>query len=83
MTTKYNDINIRSARLKKYAKVYNSYIRKIEQSKYKKSTKKTKPKLLNSYQKFVRSESKKDKYKELSGKQRLISIAAKWKTKIN
>jgi hypothetical protein len=53
-------------------------MRKIEESRIKKSTKKSKPISLNSYQKFVRSESKKDKYKELSGKQRLTYIAAEW-----
>ena len=83
MATKYTNFDnphtsIKSARLKKYAKVYNSYMRKIEESKIKKSTKKSKPKSLNSYQKFVRSESKKDKYIELSGKQRLTYIAAEW-----
>ena len=52
MTTKYADfdnphISIKSARLKKYAKVYNSYMRKIEESRIKKSTKKSKPISLN------------------------------------
>jgi len=83
MATKYTDfdtshVSIKSARLKKYAKVYNSYMRKIEESKIKKLTKKSKPRSLNSYQKFVKTESKKDKYKDLAGKQRLTYIAAEW-----
>lgn len=42
----------------------------------------SKRKNLNSYQKFVKSESKKDKYMKLPGKERLIIIASEWK-KIN
>ena len=104
----------RSTKLRKYATVYKSYVRKTEQSKInksprrsrkvqnptitrhsninqyeeKKSTKKLKEKVkskkksLNSYQKFVKEQSKKDKYKELPGKQRLSAIALEWK-KIN
>jgi hypothetical protein len=40
---------------------------------------KSKKKSLNAYQKFVQCESKKDKYKDLPGKQRLIYIASEWK----
>ena len=105
----------RSTKLRKYATVYKSYVRKSEQSKINKSprrsrkvqnptitrnsdinqyeekkcTKKLKEKLkekvkskkksLNSYQKFVKEQSKKDKYKELPGKQRLSAIALEWK----
>lgn len=118
----------RSTKLRKYASVYKSYVRKTEQSKISKSPrrprkpeklsramykdddkrdkrdkperKNTKPpkpieksvtppsepkskrKSLNSYQKFVQVESKKDKYKDLPGKERLSVIAAEWK-KIN
>ena len=116
----------RSTKLRKYASVYKSYVRKTEQSKISKSPRrerkyhkttrtglvlganpvrqtrarrettdgravpdkpskevtKSKKKSLNSYQKFVRLESKKDKYKELPGKQRLSAIASEWK-KIN
>lgn len=42
---------------------------------------KSKKRQLNDYQKFVRSESKKDIYKNMSGKERLQSISKKWKTK--
>ena len=95
----------RSNKLRKYATVYKSYVRKTEQSKVnksprrsrkvqnqtvnKKSTKKnkeivkSKKKSLNSYQKFVKEESKKDRYKKLPGKQRLSAIALEWKEKIN
>jgi hypothetical protein len=88
MESKYVDFDtshVKSDRLKKYGKVYNSYIRKIEESKiknlstYKSKKSNKKPKSLNLYQKFVRCESKKDKYKNLSSKQRLTSIANEWK----
>ena len=114
----------RSTKLRKYASVYNSYVRKNEQSKINKSPRrarkpskttrarresreprepresresreprkekpdrksekkevpKTKRKTLNSYQKFVQQESKKDKYRDIPGKQRLSAIAAEWK----
>lgn len=105
----YTDSNIghrlsRSTKLRKYASVYKSYIRKTEQSKLSNSPRRTrephkrgdedskektinkseqvpksKRKSLNSYQKFVQQESKKDKYNELPGKQRLSAIAAEWK----
>ena len=35
--------------------------------------------LVNEYQKFVQKENKKEKYKNMSGKDRLIIIANKWK----
>ena len=110
---------IRSVKLRKYASVYKSYIRKSEQSKteksprrhrhknkdiyttpsnsrrkkedgektHRKSRKKrndsntpiSKRKSLNPYQKFVKDESKKDKYKKLPGKERLSAIANEWK----
>jgi hypothetical protein len=111
----------RSTKLRKYAIVYKSYIRKTEEQKkisksprhVRKSTRvprevrevvprevvprevvprieckktikkpKSKKKSLNAYQKFVQCESKKDKYKDLPGKQRLSYIASEWK-KIN
>ena len=98
----------RSTKLRKYAIVYKSYIRKTEEHKkisksprhVRKSTRvpreevprevckktikkpKSKKKSLNAYQKFVRCESKKDKYKDLPGKKRLSYIASEW-NKIN
>jgi hypothetical protein len=100
----------RSVKLKKYASVYNSYVRKTEESKrYKSPTRVRKStsistykleskdlnnrkkiltstydsnKSLNSYQKFVKSESKKEKYKHLPGKERLSLIANVWKKSI-
>ena len=119
----------RSTKLRKYASVYKSYVRKTEQSNTSKSprrsrqiisdkskklqykthpheskqvtnvqkehnpigdiTKKiniypvslnnTPKKSLNAYQKFVQSESKKEKYKNLPGKERLSIIADSWK----
>jgi hypothetical protein len=102
----------RSTKLRKYACVYKSYVRKTEQSKISKSPRcvrkpnkttrvrresrrekekpekkkkgvpKSKRKTLNAYQKFVQQESKKDKYRDIPGKQRLGAIAAAWK-KVN
>lgn len=107
----------RSTKLRKYASVYKSYVRKSEQSKISKSPRrarkpqkttrarresregrkekperksetkkkevpKSKRKSLNAYQKFVKQESKKDKYRDIPGKQRLSAIAAAWK-KVN
>jgi hypothetical protein len=84
----------KSTKLRKYASVYNSYVRKTEQSKISKSPRRArKPKesrenppkkkevrkTLNAYQKFVQQESKKDKYRDMPGKQRLGAIAALWK----
>lgn len=86
--------NTKSIKLKKYEKVYKSFIRKTEQSKISKSprlsrshglyeieTKQEKKpkKILNEYQKFVKSESKQEKYKDLPGKLRLAAIANAWK----
>ena len=42
---------------------------------------KSKRKSLNSYQKFVKKESKKDKYSNMPGKERLGVIALEWKRK--
>lgn len=112
----------KSIKLRKYASVYKSYVRKTEQSKISKSPRRprvqekthrsrksdeektikterkskkqdekrvvpnslptSKRKSLNPYQKFVQIESKKDKYKDLPGKERLSVIAAEWK-KVN
>jgi hypothetical protein len=106
----------RSTKLRKYASVYKSYVRKTEQSRTSKSPRRirhiisdikpysindseqqknlkaaktnkksdsianhTPKKSLNSYQKFVQSESKKEKYKFLPGKERLTIIADEWK----
>jgi hypothetical protein len=87
----------RSVRLRKYGTIYKSFVRKLEQTKksprrsrYKTSHKERekqsrsieKKKTLNSFQKFVQSESKKDCYKKIPGKERLAVIASAWK-KIN
>ena len=86
----------RSVKLRKYGKMYNSFLRKEEQSHKSKSPrlernkektdkkiplKDSKPKKrpLNNYQKFVQKESKTNKYKNLSGKERLKIIAQEWK----
>ena len=84
----------RSKKIKKYATVYNSYIKKNneKQNNEKKSPRKTRQNQnytkqqntvkkipLNSYQKFVQTESKKQKYKNLAGKDRLRLIANDWK----
>lgn len=102
MNKKSNKKIIRSAKLRKYATVYKSFIRKVEESKIDKSpprprrkkgennktskkkrndsnTVVSKRKILNKYQKFVKDESKKEKYKKLPGKERLSAIASEWK----
>lgn len=58
----------RSVRLKKYAVVYKEY---VTESKKEGSE-------LNDYQKFVKEESKKEKYKKMKGSERLLSIAEEW-----
>jgi hypothetical protein len=45
----------------------------------KETVEKNKKKPLNDYQKFVRNESKKDIYSDMSGKERLQEISKKWK----
>ena len=44
-----------------------------------KSPKKNNEKLLNSYQKFVRDESQKSKYKGLIASERMTAISKEWK----
>ena len=51
------------------------------ETKSKRKPPKSKRKPLNPYQKFVQSESKKEKYNKLPGKQRLRAIAIEWKQK--
>jgi hypothetical protein len=57
--------------------------RKTKKTETRKETKeilsKMKRKTLNPYQKFVQTESKKEKYKNYSGKERLRIIADEWK----
>jgi len=66
--------------------------RRIEKRGAKKNTRKRVPpvtpdksiskrKTLNLYQKFVKDESKKEKYTDLPGKERLSAIAIEWKRK--
>ena len=92
----------RSARLRKYESVYNSYLKKIKNRENsntvrRKSPEKNKPKSapqksvvkekkshkknLTSYQKYVKKESKKKKYKNLPPRERLVHIAKSWKQK--
>lgn len=81
-----------SARLKKYEVVYN-LIRDSEgkeerkkrkekgREKDKKDRNKTPEVVLNEYQVFVKEESKKEKYRDLPGKERMKMIAEAWKRK--
>jgi len=84
-----------SSRIKKYEIVYQEYVRNkskspprrvemkqpkehiIKSSNHKHQKKQT----LNSYQKFVQEESLKDKYRKLSGKERMANIATAWEKK--
>jgi len=81
----------RSVRLKKYATIYQEVCKKTEApipvpakpsktvANQTKKTSQTKTSQLNAYQEFVRAESKKPKYKEMKGKERLVAIASVWK----
>ena len=85
----------RSARLRKYEIAYeecikknacskkNTVLRKSPDKKYQqkpdKSPKKKNEKPLNSYQKFVRDESQKSKYKGLIASERMTAISKEWK----
>ena len=63
--------------------VYEEYMKKPKNKpvrQLKKENKKIKPKL-NSYQEFVRQESKKECYKNLSGTNRLQAISVAWEKK--
>jgi len=82
----------RSVRLKKYEAVYKEhmkkypsssikYERKIEPDKEKIQTSDKKKTILNEYQNFVKEESKKEKYKNMKGAERLAAIAQVWKRK--
>jgi len=84
----------KSNKLRKYGSAYKSYIRKngkIQKSPRKQRDtpenviiktidSKPKKKILNPYQKFVKSESRKDVYKDIPGKERLTKIAIEWKS---
>jgi hypothetical protein len=85
----------RSARLRKYEVAYEECIKKNEcykkntvlrkspdkksQQQTEKLQKKKNEKPLNSYQKFVRDESQKSKYKGLIASDRMIAISKEWK----
>lgn len=51
----------------------------LHQTLQKSDNEKKPKKILNEYQKFVKSESKQEKYKDLPGKLRLTEIANNWK----
>ena len=72
----------RRSRNKKEIKRHNQSYKKSDNHKVCNTNKPIKRKTLNNYQKFVQKESKKEKYKDIPGKERLAIIAAKWK-KIN
>jgi hypothetical protein len=50
----------------------------IEEIQKEKKRKKKKKKKLNDYQKFVKNESKKEKYKGISSSERFTTIASQW-----
>jgi len=55
---------------------------KFDRDKTRENISSSKRKPLNAYQKFVKQESKKEKYMKIPGKERLSSIAREW-NKIN
>ena len=100
------DKKTKSAKLKKYAGVYEKCLREQQKStkalqksvkkepkrspkkepkrspkKESKRSPKKEPKKLNPYQLFVKTESKKEKYKGLEAKERMNLIGIAWKKK--
>ncbi len=78
----------RSIRLHKYEAIYTDYMKKENMKEVKKEDKEdkedkkeTKKSSLNIYQKFVKEESKKDKYRNMRGSERLSAIASAWEIK--
>lgn len=73
--------SLRSVRLKKYGAVYNEYIKKNATCDEKIEPVKSSKKNLNEYQKFVKEESSKDKYKKMKGSERMSIISQEWEKK--
>jgi len=77
----------RSNRLRKIENIYNKYKNLFEEkpkekdNHQNKSIKTKKPKPLNSYQKFVKSESKKEMYKNMNVEDRFSTIGKVWNNK--
>jgi hypothetical protein len=72
----------RSARLRKYAIVYEECLKKMPVKKTRSRRVKIldkSPKPLNSYQIFVRDESRKSKYVGVSAQERMTEMAKEWK----
>lgn len=72
----------RSARLRKYAIVYEECLKKMPLKKTRSRRVKIldkSPKPLNSYQIFVRDESRKSKYSGVSAQERMTEMAKEWK----
>lgn len=72
----------RSARLRKYAIVYEECLKKMPVKKTRSRRVKIldkSPKPLNSYQIFVRDESRKSKYSGVSVQERMTEMAKEWK----
>ena len=72
----------RSARLRKYAIAYEECLKKMPVKKTRSRRVKIidkSPKPLNSYQIFVRDESRKSKYSGVSVQERMTEIAKEWK----
>ena len=72
----------RSARLRKYAIVYEECLKKMPVKKTRSRQVKIidkSPKTLNSYQIFVRDESRKIKYSGVSAQERMTEMAKEWK----
>lgn len=72
----------RSAHLRKYAIVYEECLKKMPLKKTRSRRVKIldkSPKPLNSYQIFVRDESRKSKYSGVSAQERMTEMAKEWK----
>lgn len=80
----------RSVKLRKYEEAYKSCIKRQKKKKEKsprpqrrktekpKKIERSKKRPLNKYQKFVRDQSKKSIYKNMTGGERLTAISKKW-----
>ena len=73
----------KSVRIKRYGSVYNQVLQDLSTiSIHPKKPEKTQKKShLNSYQEFVRVQSKQSKYKNMSASDRLKSIGKEWRKK--
>ena len=88
MSAKVRRERTHSSLIRLYESVYKEYVKNVPEMKKEEVKKKTKleqktdkKRSINSYQRFVQEENMKEKYKHLSGKERLSLIAKAWEKK--